>query len=153
MVTNAPALSTLDLLVALIGDKRWRQRLAEIRELAAAGPRAGQAIRQRHVLELSLEKLRRQPDAPMSVTETLLEAIAREIPLIAASLTPRGRNRLVEQLQIGLTGQNTLIPVFHLIRSAMLQRSRGFTVTFPGLEEETPHDLLLTRDQIEAEVA
>jgi hypothetical protein len=35
----------------------------------------------------------------------------------------------------------------------MLQRSRGFTVTVPGLEEETPHDLLLTRDQIEAEVA
>jgi hypothetical protein len=153
MIVIAPVPSTLDPFFTLVGDKRWRQRLSEIRDLAAAGPRAGQAIRQRHVLELSLEKLRRQPDAPMSVTETLLEAIAREIPLIAASLTPRGRNQLVEQLQIGLTGQNTLIPVFHLIRSAMLQRSRGFTVTFPGLEEETPHDLLLTRDQIEAEVA
>src|SRR4051812_15133917 len=153
MVVNAPAPSTLDPFVTLIGDKRWRQRLAEIRDLAAPGPRAGQAIRQRHVLELSLERLHRQPDAPMSATETLLEAIAREIPMVAASLTPRGRSRLVERLHLGLTGQNTLIPVFHMVRSAMLQRSRGFTVTFSGLEEETPHDLLLTRDQIEAEVA
>src|SRR5689334_14104748 len=153
MIANASAPSTLDPFFALVGDKRWRQRLAEIRDLAGAGPRAGQAIRQRHVLELSLEKLRRQPDAPMSATETLLEAIAREIPLIAASLTPRGRSQLTEQLQLGLTGQNTLVPVFHLVRSAMLQRSRGFTVSFSGLEEGTPHDLLLTRDQIEAEVA
>lgn len=153
MLANAPAPSPLDSFVALAGEKRWRQRLAEVRALAAAGPRAGQAIRQRHVLELSLEKLRRQPDAPMSATEALLEAIAREIPLIAASLTPGGRNRLIEQLELGLAGQNTLVPVFHLIRSAMLQRSRGFTVSFPGLEEGTPHDLLLTRDQIEAEVA
>jgi hypothetical protein len=153
MVANVFAPSPLDPFVALAGDKRWRQRLGEIRALAAAGPRAGQAIRQRHVLELSLEKLRRQPDAPMSATETLLEAIAREIPLIAASLTQRGRSRLTEQLQRGLTGQNTLVPVFHLVRSAMLQRSRGFTVSFSGLEEGTPHDLLLTRDQIEAEVA
>src|SRR5919199_4605559 len=124
MIANAPAPSTLDSFVALVGEKRWRQRLAEIRDLAAAGPRAGQAIRQRHVLELSLEKLRRQPDAPMSVTETLLEAIAREIPLVAASLTSRGRSRLIERLELGLMGQNTLIPVFHLVRSAMLQRSR-----------------------------
>lgn len=153
MVANATAPSMLDPFLELIGEKRWQQRLGEIRALAAAGPRAGQAIRQRHVLELSLEKLRRQPDAPMSITETLLEAIAREIPLIAASLTPRGRSRLIEQLHLGLTGQNTLIPVFHLVRSAMLQRSRGFAVTFPGLEERTPHDLLLTRDEIEAEVA
>jgi hypothetical protein len=127
--------------------------LAEIRDLAAAGPRASQAIRQRHVLELSLEKLRRQPGNRPSVTETLLGSIAREIPLIAADLTSRGRDRLVEQLRCGLSGQNTLIPVFHLIRSAMLQRSRGFTVSFPGFEDDTPHDLLLARDKIEAEVA
>ena len=35
----------------------------------------------------------------------------------------------------------------------MLQRSRGFTVAFTGLEDGTPHDLLLRRDEIEAEVA
>jgi hypothetical protein len=150
---TTPAASSLVDFVDLIGSKRWRERLAEIRDLAAAGPRASQAIRQRHVLELSLEKLRRQPGNRPSVTETLLGSIAREIPLIAADLTSRGRDRLVEQLRCGLSGQNTLIPVFHLIRSAMLQRSRGFTVSFPGFEDDTPHDLLLARDKIEAEVA
>ena len=35
----------------------------------------------------------------------------------------------------------------------MLQRSRGFAVTFSGLENDTPHDLLIRRDKIEAEVA
>jgi hypothetical protein len=148
-----PASLQLERFVDLIGGKRWRERLGEIRDLAAAGPRASQAIRQRHVLELSIEKLRRQPAAQPSKTEALLGGIACELSRIAGDLTPRGRDRLVEQLHAGLSGQNTLIPVFHLIRSAMLQKSRGFTVTFPGLEDETPHDLLLTRDAIEAEVA
>lgn len=138
---------------ALLGDRRWLARLAEIRDVTGSGPRAGQAIRQRHGVELSLEKLRRQPGAQPSGADMLLGRIAAEIPLIAASLTPRGRDRLIEQLQLGLVGQNTLIPVFHLIRTAMLQRSRGFAVAFSGLDDDTPHDLVLSRDRIEAEVA
>jgi hypothetical protein len=35
----------------------------------------------------------------------------------------------------------------------MAQRDRGFEVTFSGLQDETPHDLLLRRDHVEAEVA
>jgi hypothetical protein len=35
----------------------------------------------------------------------------------------------------------------------MSYRSRGFSVEFSGLQDETPHDLLLRRDQTEAEVA
>jgi hypothetical protein len=153
MLLTPPHAPVLDPFVSLVGAKRWRERLAEIRDLAAAGPRASQAIRQRHVLELSLEKLRRQPGAQPSATEALLGGIACEIASIAADLTARGRDRLVEQLRTGLSGPGTLIPVFHLIRSAMLQRSRGFAVRFTGLEDETPHDLLLSRDEIEAEVA
>jgi hypothetical protein len=104
-------------------------------------------------VEHSLEKRRRQPDAKPSAADLLLARIAAEIAHIAAGLTSRGQERLVEQLRTGLSAQNTLIPVFHLARTAMLQRSRDFTVTFSGLEDGTPHDLLLTRDQIEAEVA
>lgn len=111
---TTPAASSIGSFVDLVGGKRWRERLAEIRDLAAAGPRASQAIRQRHVLELSVEKLRRQPGIRPSVTEGLLGSIAREIPLIAENLTSRGRDRLVDQLRCGLSGQNTLIPVFHL---------------------------------------
>ncbi|WP_428488215.1 hypothetical protein [Rhodopila sp.] len=147
------ASATTEPFVRLIGGERWRQRLAEIRDLAAAGPRAGQAIRQRHALELTVEKLRRVRNAPLSVSEALLGRLAVEIPLLAASLSPAGRDRLLERLWLALTDQNTLIPVFHLIRTAMLQRARGFAVVFTGLENDTPHDLLLTRNATEAEVA
>jgi hypothetical protein len=186
--------SGVDSFVALVGRPRWLARLSEISDLAASGPRAGQAIRQRHGIELSLEKLRRrnapQPNNPgptaaerqlgqtaaerqlgqtaaerqlgqtaaerqlgQTAAERQLGQIAAAIPRFMTALTPRGRDRLNERLQLGLSGQNTLIPLFHLIRTAMLQRSRGFTVAFSGLENDTPHDLLLRRDDIEAEVA
>jgi hypothetical protein len=145
--------SRLDPFVSLVGLDRWLSRLSEIRDLAASGPRAGQAIRQRHGVELSLEKLRRPSGVKPSAADVLLGRIADEIAEITSDLTPRGRERLIERLQFGLSGQNTLIPIFHLIRTAMLQRSRGFSVAFSGLEDGTPHDLLLARDKIEAEVA
>jgi hypothetical protein len=144
---------TLEPLVRLIGGESWRRRLNEIRDLAAAGPRAGQAIRQRHVVELTIERLRRAPDRPRSITEALLVRIAQEIPAIGASLTRSGRDRLVDLLQLCLTDVNTLIPAFHLFRTALLQRSRGFAVAFTGLEHGTPHDLVLRRETTEADVA
>jgi len=161
-------------LISLIGREHWRRRLNEIHDLAAVGRRAGQAIRQRHVIELTIEKLRKPQSAATQVagrqsprarpvrphgwqsqaaTETLLGRIVRELPLLAASLTPVGRDRLIEQLRLGLTKQNTLIPLFHLVRTALLQRSRGFAVSFTGLEQQTRYDLLLKREQVEAEVA
>jgi hypothetical protein len=143
----------LDPFLSLLGLRRWQARLTEIRDLAASGPRAGQAVRQRHGVELTLEKMRRQSDAQPSAADILLSRIAAEVAQIAAGLTPRGRGRLIERLQLGLSGQNTLIPVFHLARTAMLQRSRGFSVAFPGLEDDTPHDLVIRREAIEAEVA
>ena len=148
-----PTAATLEPLIRLIGAERWRRRLNEIRDLAAAGPRAGQAIRQRHVVELTIEKLRRPTNPPHWVTEALLGRIAQEITAVAARLTRPGRDRLVEQLRLCLTDANTLIPVFHLIRTASLQQSRGFAVTFTGLDHGTPHDLVLRRDNTEAHVA
>ncbi len=144
---------TLEPFIRLVGVERWRRRLDEIRDLAAAGPRAGQAIRQRHVVELTLEKVRRERSRPCSPTEALLVGVAREIPVIAASLTQAGRERLVERARACLTDANTLIPLFHLVRTALLQRSRGFAVAFTGLEHDTPHDLVLRRDSTEADVA
>jgi len=137
----------------LVGAKHWLQRLTEIRDLAALGPRAGQAMRQRYAVELTLEKRRRQVSVTPSATEVLLSQIAAYLPEVAAGLTPRGRDKLIEHVRVGLSGWNTLIPVFHLVRMAMLQRSRGFAVAFSGLEEDAPHDLLLSRDRAEAEVA
>ena len=139
--------------IALAGRKRWLERLGEIRDLATGGPRAGQALRQRHAIELTIEKLRRPGAGPSSRTEQRLHAIATEIPALADGLIPTGRERLIARLRHGLDGQNTLVPLFHLVRTAMLQRSRGFTVSFTGLEADTPHDLLLDRDGTTAELA
>jgi hypothetical protein len=60
--------------------------------------------------------------------------------------------RLADALRAAMTGSATLIPLLHLMRTAALQRSRGFQVSFPGLEQGASFDLLLRRDQIEAEV-
>jgi hypothetical protein len=146
-------LSGPDRFLALVGPRRWQERLTQIRDLSASGPRAGQAIRQRHGVELSLEKLRRHPGAMPSIAEVRLGRIAAEIPRVAARLTARGRESLVEALRLGLTAQNTLVPIFHLMRTARAHEEREFAVSFPGFDEGTPHDLILRRDGVEAEVA
>lgn len=137
---------------SLIGTRRWQARLTEIRDHCASGPRAGQAARQRYAIELVLARCRRQSPASSASIEGRLARIAAALPVIADGLAPQGRERLAERLQEGLSDSNTLVPVFHLVRTALLQRSRGFTVGFPGLDQGTAHDLLLQRDDIEAEV-
>ena len=139
--------------VALVGERQWTERLVEIRDLAASGPRAGQAIRQRHGVELCLEKRLRHPGTTPSTAELRLAQTATDISRIATTLTPQGRDCLIDRIRTGLSGANTLIPLFHLIQTAMLHRSHGFTVAFSGLEESACYDLLLTREQVEAEVA
>ena len=85
--------------LALVGERRWQQRLEEIRDLSASGRRAGQALRQRHAIELGLDKFRRHHGATLSVTEALLGQIAAEIPRIATELTRHGRDRLIQSIQ------------------------------------------------------
>jgi len=155
MVKTSPTPASLSLnpFFALTGRKRWADRLDEIRDLATGGPRASQAIRQRHAIELTIEKLRRTNGVAASVTEQRLGALAVALPALAASLTATGRERLIARLRDGLEGQNTLVPLFHLLRCALLQRARGFDVSFAGLQDDAPFDLLLTRDKAEAELA
>jgi hypothetical protein len=148
-----PGPSALEPLIRLIGQDFWRQRMTEIRDLASSGPRAGLAIRQRHSLELTIDKLRRPRDKALTQGERLVERIASEIQPIAEGLSAAGRANLVEQVRTALTGRNTLVSIFHLIRTAMMQQARGFTVRFSGLEDGTPHDLLLQRNGATAEVA
>jgi hypothetical protein len=56
-------------------------------------------------------------------------------------------------LAAALSAQNTLEPLFHLVRTAMLQRERGFEIGFDGLEEGAPFDLLIGRGGSTAEIA
>jgi hypothetical protein len=139
--------------VSWVGPSAWAARLADIRERAASGPRSGQAVRQRHAVELAIERLRTPLRRPPSPAELLLRDIVAETVSQARALTPSGQVRMHAALTAGMRGEATLVPLFHLMRTAGLQRSRGFTVGFAGLEDGAPFDLLLRRDQSEAEVA
>ena len=143
----------LDAFVALAGAKLWSARLAEIDRLAASGPRAGLAIRQRHAVELAIERLRGPLQRPPSTPELHAARLAGEAVALAARLTPHGRTRLAERLHADLRGDGTLMSFFHLLRTAVLQRQRGFQVVFAGFEQDASYDLLLTSGSVEAEVA
>ena len=143
----------LDAFVALAGVRLWTARMAEIGRRAACGPRAGQAIRQRHALELAIERLRGTLTRPPSVAELQAARLAGDAVTLSRELSAPGKRRLRDALRAALAGEGTLVPVFHMLRTAALQVSRGFTVAFAGLEDDAPYDLLIARGDSEAEIA
>jgi hypothetical protein len=142
----------LDAFVALAGARTWSARIADIHCLAACGPRAGLATRQRHAVELAIERLRGPLQRPALTAELHAARLAGEAVALAGRLTPHGRTRLRERLRAGLRGAGTLMSLFHLLRTAVLQRERGFLVGFAGFEEDASYDLLLVSGTAEAEV-
>lgn len=138
---------------ALCGDRRWAKRLTELGRRAAGASLAGRAVQQRHVLELALARLA-EPEAlaKASPAERRVIAFAREAVQLAATLPAGPRKRLRDLIEAGLTGEATLVPLFHLLRTAALHRARGFEVAFTGLAEETPWDLAVTRGGETAEL-
>ncbi|MBV9655692.1 MAG: hypothetical protein JOZ42_14150 [Acetobacteraceae bacterium] len=148
-----PDLKALDAFVALIGETRWRQRVAEITRKSGHAPRAAKALLQRHVSELAIEGLRRRLNREPTAAERRVAALAADAARLAEALRPRGRERLLELLTASTRDQATLIPLLHLLRTAALQRARGFSVQFAGLEDDAHFDLLITRGGAEAEVA
>jgi hypothetical protein len=79
-------------------------------------------------------------------------AYAREAVQLAATLPAAPRKRLRDLIEAGLTGEATLVPLFHLLRTAALHRARGFGVAFTGLADGTPWDLAVTREGETAEL-
>ena len=143
---------SLDAFVALAGDTPWSARIRDIHHRAGSGPRAGLAIRQRHAIELAIERLRGPLRRPASTAELHAARLAGEAVALEARLSPHGRTRLRERLRADLGSDRTLMSLFHLLRTAALQRERGFEVGFPGFEQDTGHDLLLTNGTVQAEV-
>ena len=145
---------TLEPLVAIAGARRWAERMEWLSRQATSGQRVGRALVQRHVIEITLEKLR-QAGSTRTVTEPerALIATAGEVVAVYAGLSTAGRAALRAVLRAGLDGEGTLVPLFHLMRIAALQRARGFEVRFAGLEDAAPFDLLIRRAGIEAEIA
>jgi hypothetical protein len=148
-----PDLAGPEAFVAMVGKRVWAERLRDIGRQAGTGPRAAKAVMQRHAVELAIEKLLRRANRPPSAAECRVAELAGSAATLADSLTADGRERLIAMLQAALTGDATLIAPFHLLRTAAMQQARGFTVSFEGLAEQAPFDLLVERNGDEAEIA
>jgi len=145
--------AALDAFVGCIGIRPWGDRLAMLRGNAAATSRTGRQLAQRHCIELAIDRLRRPTNRPASLSDRWIATYASDAVTLFEALPNAGRLRLTALLRSALADGACLVPAFHLLRTAALQRSRGFEVAFAGLEDAAPFDLLLNRDGIEAEVA
>jgi hypothetical protein len=139
--------------IAAAGRQTWQRRMAEVVGWTRGGQRSGRALLQRHAVELTIDRLARGLDRPPSVAERIVGGLAADAARLYKGLPPDPRLRMRAAIVAGLTGAETLVPLFHLLRTAALQRARGFDVRFAGFEDEAPFDLLLKRDGVEAEVA
>ena len=143
--------TSLRLLIAAIGKTAWDARLAEIR-LGCLPGHAGRALARLHTLELTIDRLLRTGAESNTPAEIEIIALAEDLARLADALPPSGLAQLRARFADALIGTNTLIPLFHLVRCARLQRSRGFNVHFAGLVDGARFDLLLERDGAEAEM-
>ena len=146
--------AALDAFVDCIGIRLWRDRLAKLRSGMGAQTRSGRQRSQRHCIELTIERLRLDVSGrPASIADRRIATLAASAITLLDTLPNEGRLRLAALLRAAIVEDACLVPSFHLLRTAELQRSRGFTVAFAGLEDAAPFDLLLHRDGVEAEVA
>ncbi len=145
--------AALESFVDLIGPSEWNERLQAIQSWIAGGRRAGRALAHYHAVELTLERLRQGSNRPLLPAALRLAGFAADAATLADTLAGSARDRLRALLRRSLTASGTLVPAFHLLRTAALQRERGFEVSFAGIEDGAPFDLLLSRDGMEAEVA
>jgi hypothetical protein len=151
---HRPDPADLDRFRSLCGDRLWSARLSEIGKRATAASLSGRVTQQRHQLELILARLcDPKALAKASLAERRVTAFAKEAVRLAETLPAAPRKRLRQRIESGLTGEATLVPLFHLLRTAALHRARGFEVAFTGLAEETPYDLLVSREGVQAEIA
>jgi hypothetical protein len=144
---------TMRAFIEAVGLRAWNTRLADLGDGIALGQYSGRALAQRHAIELTLDRLRRGLNRAPGPAERRLLDLACETGRIFHTAAPAAQDRLRAALRTAMTDDNTLVAVFHLVRTAMLQQARGFTVHFAGFEDGAPFDLLLFRDGVEAEVA
>jgi hypothetical protein len=139
--------------VALLDPDVWTTRTAEITAQAASGSRAGRPLRKGHGLQLVIEQLCRSNGRPTPAIGYRVADLAHEAVALSRQLSPAGRVRFDSKLRAAMQGDATLVPLFHLLRTAAQHRAQGFTVRFAGLEDGAPFDLLVSRGHTEAEVA
>jgi hypothetical protein len=149
-----PPAGALRSFVALCGEPAWNRRVAELCARAQPGSLLGRIAQQRHALELALARIAGRAAADRAgAVDRLLCLLAQEAVEMAAALPAESLGRLREEILAGLTGEATLIPLFHRLRTAALLRGRGFALRFEGIAEGAAHDLLAEREGEAMEVA
>ncbi|MCE2923633.1 MAG: hypothetical protein LW837_27305, partial [Roseomonas sp.] len=134
----------------LVGAELWAARLADLGRRAQASAFQGRATQHRHALEFALARAAR--GTAQGSAERRALGFAAEAVRLANGLPEARRDKLRAAITQGLSGEATLIPLFHLLRSAALYRAQGFDVRFSGLAEDSAHDLTISRGGAVAEV-
>lgn len=138
----------------IAGRDAWGRRVSDLGTRASRATFAGRAAQRRHAAELILARMTdAQALARAGTPERRVLGFAREVAQLAETLPAEPRARLTAMVREGLSGEATLIPLFHLVRTAAIARGRGFAVRFDGLLDGTPHDLLIERGGASAEIA
>ena len=126
----------------LAGKAAWAARMAEIERRIATGGRAGKALAQYFGLERGIDRIRRGKQATGA---SPIMRLAADALALNDQLDSSGRDRLQATLRRGMRDDNTLIPLFHLLRCAAVHRAEGFQIGYSGLTDGAAFDLLLSR--------
>ncbi len=137
-------------LIGLIGAQPWLARLSDLRRMAGGSERVARAVAQRHAVEGALERLRQ--GLPMGPVERSVGILAADAVALHGGLGVAGQVRMIEAFTAALSGDGTLVGLFHLLRVAAQHRARGFQVRFDGFAEGAPFDLLIARGGSVAEI-
>jgi hypothetical protein len=152
--TSASAAHAVEAFLDIVGKPAWAARMRMLSAVGELPRRAGRARLQRHAIEVTLERLRRQDiDHQPGSPGARIAAIAGEIAAMYATLSRDARARLRADVRAAVTGEATLVPIFHVARTAALQKDRGFKVGYAYYQDQAPFDLLIERDGIVAEIA
>ena len=156
MQPQPPTLSIpgLDAFIALAGARAWRPHGGDrpTRHVRAARRAGGPSAPRRWNWRSSAARRARSPALRRRTAGGA--ACRRRGGAVADSSRAPGAARLRERLHVALAGDGTLVPVFHMLRTAALQRSRGFRVALRrACRTLRPYDLLIARGALEAEIA
>ena len=148
-----PSAAAASNFAALAGKVLWRRRSAELAGRTSERSLESRAAQTRHALELLLARAAATPPTAPTLAERRAFAFAEEAVRLAATLPSPARGKLRSRIEAALSGNETLIPLFHLLRTALLHRARGYDVAFTGLTDDTPWDLTIRSGDTIAEIA
>lgn len=144
-------LKTVKAYIRMVGRKTWTDRIRYLEAQTTGSQRYGRLMALRHAAEFSVEKVCR--GLPLAPAEIVMATRAAGLADLARGLNEAGRVRFEAALADALQGDATIVPLLHLHDTARRHEALGFTVSYAGFEDGTPYDLLISRDDVTAEVA